>query len=140
MYASHHAAVGTPMVLYGATFGPVGIAAGFVLAVISHLFVDMIGEKGYGPLLSKETLFWEGVPFIGFAIAAWLSGQWWLFALGWVGSLLPDLIDKPLTWLGKSSLWICHTKPGWVKFPLTLTQTKVTAVLATLSYFLLLFI
>jgi len=143
MYASHHAAIGTPLAVLGYLSGdPVIFGASLVGAFLTHHLLDMVGERAYGPLVSKETLLWEGLPLVAFAVAAYLSGIPWVFAAGWLASLGMDLIDKPFNWIRKArglpykAIFPCH-KSGFVKWPLTLTQTKVTAILSAISYLLL---
>lgn len=139
MYSAVHSAVGIGLAVsgYALTGNWGGAAVGFVAATISHDWLDrLFGEHGYGSL--SKTLAWEGIPLLVFALSAWLSGPlWWVFAIGWLGGNLFDLIDKKL---GLSILFPskfpattyipCHkVKPRW---KLSLKATQALAVLSTL--------
>ncbi len=135
MYSSVHGAAAAAIVVAGYdAAGPLGAALALIPAIASHDLLDRFGEAGYGPL--PVTLRWEAIPFAVFAAAAWVSGIWWVFAVGWVAGNLFDLIDKrayaAIIWPGRVSMgyaFACHRRTP--EMPLTLGKTKASAVIAT---------
>ncbi len=133
MYASQHGAVGASIVVAAAHVSPDAALVAAVPAFVSHWFVDWVGEAGFPS--KTRMLIWEVIPAFSFALAAWFSGVWWLFALGWLAGNMMDIIDKrfylaPL--LGWKFGMLFH-RGNPPRFHLTLPQTKATAVIAALA-------
>jgi len=139
MYSNVHGVAGTLIVL--ATHAitkdtSVAIALGGTLAFLSHDPLDRLGEKSYGSLAT--TIRWEGFSMWIFALAAYLSGQWPLFAVGWIAGNGMDIIDKKLylsialpSKFGPSwTLFPCHRRKPDVN--LTLAQTRFATLLSSL--------
>lgn len=139
MYTNIHATAGTLIVLatHAVTQNTeTAIALGGALAFLSHDPIDRLGEKNYGSM--EISLRWEGVALAVFAIVAYLSGQWPLFAVGWIAGNGMDLIDKKLglaiAFPDKFKFgyfFKCHRRAPNIK--LTLGQTKLAAVLASVA-------
>lgn len=136
MYSAVHSAVGIGLAVggYALTDNWGGAAVGFVAATISHDWLDrLFGEHGYGSL--GKTILWEGVPLAVFIAAAWLSGIWWVYLIGWLGGNLPDLIDKKLglsilapARFPATTIFGCHkATPRW---RLSLRATQALAALS----------
>jgi len=132
MYASHHAAVGTALTVGGyIAAGPVGVLVGGALAFLLHDPMDRLGEAAFGRSFppDRQTLIWEGLPFLAFILAAVLAGPlWWVLATGWIAATGMDLIDKARWFMGRPTVFRCHDRAPDVR--LTLWQTKALAVLA----------
>jgi len=142
MYSNVHGVAGTLLVLGAAQVSPdpvIAMAAGGIAAFYSHDVLDRLGEKSYGDL--KTTALWEGIPFALFACVAFLSGQWWLYAFGWVMGNLMDIIDKKLY---LAIIWPSRFGPSWKLFPchrrkpdiqFTLNQTKLISICSSIAVF-----
>jgi hypothetical protein len=132
MYSAHHAAVGTALTVGGyLAAGPVGVLVGGALAFLSHDPMDRLGEAAYGRSFppDRQTLIWEGGPFVAFIAAAVFAGPlWWVLATGWISGTGMDLIDKARWFAGKPTVFGCHDRDPDVR--LTLWQTKALAVAA----------
>ena len=127
MYSSTHGTTGAAIMIIAPN--PIGA----ITAFLSHFIWDYVGEASIGN--RKKTIVIEGSLLLAFLIASALSGNFWLAAIGWIMSNLPDLIDKPMNWfLGKKQWFSCHNgiglfqykgrKLGWpVKYKLTKKQT-----------------
>ena len=63
-----------------------------IVAFASHDVMDRLGEKHYPS--TKFLLLFEGSLFAIFCFLAWKSDQTILYAIGWLGGNLMDLIDK----------------------------------------------
>ena len=134
MYTNIHATVGTAIVLstYAVTKSePIAIALGGALAFLSHDPVDLLGEKNYGS--KKNLILFELSALIIFVMAAFGSGKWMLFAAGWIGGNLMDLIDKKgglsiinLNKYPYGTFFRCHRRKP--KYNLTLKQTKLSTI------------
>lgn len=143
MYSNVHGTAGALLVLAGCTVSDdpvIGATAGGLAAFFSHDLLDRLGEKSYGPL--KVALLWEGLPLLLFASVAYLSGSWWIYALGWVLGNLMDIIDKKLylsilfpNKFGPSiSLFPCHDRRPDID--LTLDQTKSITIVSSMAILL----
>jgi hypothetical protein len=89
MYATPHTLAGFTIVK---AFED-NLVIGIPLAIISHLALDYINERG----LSEEDRFtFDLIPSLFCYAIALFTGNFWIFLLGSVAGNLPDLIDKKL--------------------------------------------
>ena len=134
MYPNTHGVVGTlcAVATYSITNDYFSSA---IVAFISHDLLDRLGEKHYPS--TKFLLLFEGSLFAIFCFLAWKSDQTLLYAIGWLGGNMMDLIDKKI---GLSiinnkkypygTFFPCHRrKPN---FDFNLWQTIGISILATL--------
>ena len=124
MHSNVHATAGTAVVLttYAITKSElVAMTLGGFLAFLSHDILDYLGEASYGgvkPLVKIE------IPLlILFMLTGILSGVWYLFAIGWVGGNLMDLVDKKcgLSLIDKkrfpfTKFFPCHNRKPKIQF------------------------
>lgn len=80
MYASQHGAIGAFIVIAASHVSPDAALIAVVPAFASHWFVDWAGEAGFPS--KTHMLAWEAAGAVSFALAAWFSGVWLLFAWG----------------------------------------------------------
>lgn len=142
MYPNVHGATGTLCTLgvYGVTKNEtIAILFGGVLAFASHDVMDRLGEKHYPS--TKFLLLFEGSLFAIFCFMAWKSDQTLLYAIGWIGGNLMDLIDKKFglsIWNNKKypygQVFPCHRRSP--NYDFNLWQTIAVGILATLILFL----
>tara|TARA_R110000772_G_scaffold188838_2_gene299922 strand:- start:867 stop:1292 length:426 start_codon:yes stop_codon:yes gene_type:complete len=93
MNATPHTVIGYSMIKLAG-----GNPFGCLLAFISHLVADYIGESG-GIKTPKQRVFFDIIPTIILFIASYFYGglyEVWLVALGSIFGNMPDLIDKKL--------------------------------------------
>ena len=136
MYTNFHAAIGTGIVMgtYALTKSETLAAiVGGGLAFASHDLVDRLGEKNYGGF--KQFLKVESILFIIFITSAVTSGFWKLFAIGWLGGNMMDLIDKKggLSMINREKFpfgkfFICHRRKPNIN--LTKKQTYAAAYIS----------
>lgn len=135
MYSSSHAAIGTTLVAGGFIAGGTGgLIVGAAVAVVSHLFVDYLGEEPYGDLTTSA--IWELIPMLIFAASAFLSGYPMVFLVGWLAGNLMDIIDKKLylaMFLKNVDPWYFFHK-GKPKIKLDLATTKMYAFMSCIVY------
>lgn len=139
MYPNVHGVVGTisAIATYSITKDYYSSA---IVAVLSHDVMDRLGEKHYPS--TKFLLLFEGSLFAIFCFMAWKSDQTLLYAIGWFGGNLMDLIDKKFglsIWNNKKypygSFFKCHRrKPN---FDFNLWQTILISILATVILILI---
>ena len=137
MYSNIHGVTGALIVsgVAEATGGdPTAVALSVVAAFLSHDVLDRLGEKSYGNMAT--TLWWEGVPLLVFMILAYLSDQWWLYAIGFIAGTGMDLIDKKLGLaimfrdrFSFGHYFRCHRRQPDIN--LTLGQTRFATIFAT---------
>lgn len=110
--------------MWSAVHGPVGAAifiaapnpaVGAVGAFVSHFLLDYIQEGSPFKNRVKDSAL-EFI-FLGiFMAAAYRAEIFWPAMAGWVFGMLPDLIDKPLTWFfGRKSYFSCHNGLGFLR-------------------------
>jgi len=93
MNATPHTVIGYSMIKLAG-----GNPFGCLLAFVSHLLADYIGESG-GIKTPKQRVLFDIVPIIILFIASYFYGgsnEVWLVILGCIFGNLPDLIDKKL--------------------------------------------
>jgi len=93
MNATPHTVIGYSMIKLAG-----GNPFGCLLAFVSHLLADYIGESG-GIKTPKQRIIFDIVPIIILFIASYFYGglyEVWLVLLGCIFGNLPDLIDKKL--------------------------------------------
>ena len=93
MNATPHTVIGYSMIKLAG-----GNPFGWLLAFVSHLLADYIGESG-GIKTPKQRIIFDIVPTIILFIASYFYGglyEVWLVLLGCIFGNLPDLIDKKL--------------------------------------------
>jgi hypothetical protein len=137
MYTSTHATAGTLIVLgtHAITKDTTtAIALGGALAFLSHDPIDRLGERGYGDMATS--MRWEGITFWIFAMAAFWSGHWWLYAVGFLAGNGMDIWDKRFGLsifqpqrFPAGRFFKCHRRKPNIQ--LTLGQTKLAALLST---------
>lgn len=142
MYPNVHGVVGTLCTLgvYGATKDQtLSLLFGGILAFISHDVMDRLGEKHYPS--TKFLLLFEGSLFAIFCFMAWKSNLTILYAIGWIGGNLMDLIDKKFglsIWNNAKypygQVFPCHRRAP--NYQLNLWQTIAVGIIATLILFL----
>lgn len=138
-YSNVHAVVGTGVVLaVHAITGDTttAVVLGGAGAAVSHDALDRLGEASYGDKLT--TIQWELYPLWIFAMVAYFSGNWELYAVGWIAGNLYDIVDKKLY---LSILWPERFGPSWTFFRchrrrpdimLTLRQTKLLTIASSI--------
>lgn len=142
MYPNVHGITGTLCTLgvYAVTKDQtLSLLFGGILAFFSHDLMDRLGEKHYPS--TKFLLLFEGSLFAIFCFLACKSDQTLLYAIGWIGGNLMDLIDKKFglsIWNNKKypygSFFKCHRRKPNYQF--NYWQTIAVGILATLILFL----
>lgn len=88
---------------------------GAVGAFVSHFLLDYINEGSPFKNRVKDSALEVFFLFM-FALTAYKADMLLLAMAGWVFGILPDLIDKPLTWwLGRKSYFSCHNGLGFLR-------------------------
>ena len=118
MYTTHHATAGliigvlTPAVTL--TTHPIIFAGATAAAFASHYILDLFHEDPY-EMSYKQLVLTQAFFFIVMAAIFSILFHNWYIAYYMVIANLPDFIDKPLTWMGKKSIFACHQE-GWEKY------------------------
>ena len=133
MYPNVHGVVGTISAIATYSITNDYFISGIV-AFLSHDVMDRLGEKHYPS--NKFLLIFEGSLFAIFCFLAWKSDKTILYAIGWLGGNLMDLIDKKggLSIINNKkypygSFFKCHRRAP--NFDFNLWQTILISILAT---------
>jgi len=139
MFSNVHGVVGTLLVV--GTFAltgslPVAIVLGGILAFLSHDILDRLGERTFGSI--KQMAIFEAISLLVFMFAAWMSGLWVLYAVGWVMGNMMDIIDKkgylsiifPAKFGPSWTFFPCHRRKPDIMF--TAGQTKLASYIASI--------
>lgn len=139
MYPNTHGVVGTISAI-GAYSITNDYFISAIVAFASHDLMDRLGEKHYPS--TKFLLLFEGGLFAIFCFLAWKSNLTILYAIGWLGGNLMDLIDKKFglsIWNNAKypygQVFPCHRRAP--NFDFNLWQTIAVGIIATLILILI---